>query len=360
MLYAYELARRCMRSYSCKFSRHDFTRPQLFACLVVREHQNKSYRGVEALLGDSPHWCKGIGMKKVPDHNTLCRAFHSIMNTARVRRMPDQMAQWMMLERLLGKTCSIDSSLYDIHYRSRHYEQRCRHYSGNDKKAVNSRRSHTARHAPKLSLSVDTKSHFILAAVARTGMGSDSPDFAPLLRESCRRRAGLKKVLADAGYDSHENHRIAREEMKVSSIIKTGIGRVSAKPPKSRYRRAMRKQLKGSQKGKPYGQRAQSETVNSMMKRNLGDHLRARTPAGRRKEQMLRSITHDLMVPLNRIDKGVTVYRNPLILDWREPFGVAKLPPAWIAGHLKNVMVRCAKRWIFFAGAAAIWNRKVV
>jgi hypothetical protein len=304
MLYAYELARRCMRSYSCKFSRHDFTQPQLFACLVVREHQNNSYRGVEALLRDSLHWCKGIGMKKVPDHNTLCRAFHSIMNTARVRRMLDKVVQWMMLERLLGKTCSIDSSLYDIHYRSRHYEQRCRHYSSNDKKTVNSRRSRTARHAPKLSLSVDTKSHLILAAVARTGMGSDSPDFTPLLRESCRRRAGLKMVLADAGYDSHENHRIAREEMKVRSIIKTGIGRVSAKPPKSRYRRAMRKQLKGSQKGKPYGQRAQSETVNSMMKRNLGDHLRARTPAGRRKEQMLRSITHDLMVLLDRIEEG--------------------------------------------------------
>ena len=229
MLYAYELAKRCMRPYSCKFSREDFTQPQLFACLVIREHQKKSYRGVEALLRDSLHWCKDIGMKKVPDHNTLWRAFHAIMGAARVRRMLDKLAQWMMLDRLLGKTCSIDSTLYDTHHHSRHYEQRCRHYSSNDKKTANLRRSRSARRTPKLSLSVDTKSHIILAAVARTGMGSDSPDFAPLLRQSCRRRAGLKKALADAGYDSHDNHRIAREELKVRSLIKTGGGRPQCK-----------------------------------------------------------------------------------------------------------------------------------
>ena len=56
MWFAYALAKSCMRTYSCKFSRHDFTQPQLFACLIVREHQKQSYRGVEALLKDSPHW----------------------------------------------------------------------------------------------------------------------------------------------------------------------------------------------------------------------------------------------------------------------------------------------------------------
>ena len=66
----------------------------------------------------------------------------------------------------------------------------------------------------------------------------------------------------------------------------------------------MKKKLDGSQKGKRYGQRAQVETVNSMMKRNLGDHLRARTPAGRRKEQMLRVLTHNLSILLSRLDEG--------------------------------------------------------
>jgi hypothetical protein len=216
----------------------------------------------------------------------------------------DQLTRWMSLGRALGVTCAIDSTLYDTHHRSRHYEQRCRHYSTRNKRHANRRRSRSARRTPKVSLSVDTRSHVILAAHARTGMGSDAPDFLRLLRESKRRCTGIRTVLADAGYDSHENHEVSRKELKVRSLIKTGTGRPSAKPPTSRYRRMMKKKLSGRQKGKPYGQRAQAETVNSMMKRNLGDALRARSPKARRKEQMLRVLTHNISLLLGQMDEG--------------------------------------------------------
>jgi len=304
MWYAYALAKACMRSYYNKYSRKDFTLPQLFACLIVREHQKKSYRDVETLLRDTDYWCKRIGMRKVPDHNTLQRAFHALLCPNRTTRLMDRLLAWMSVGKAMGFVCAIDSTLYDTHHRSRHYEQRCRHYSTCDKNLANSRRSRSARRAPKLGLSIDTRTHVILAAIPRTGMGSDAPDFARLLKQSQSRRPGLRDVLADAGYDSHENHRIAREELSIRSWIKTGIGRPSSRPPTSRYRRTMKKKLDGSQKGKRYGQRAQVETVNSMMKRNLGDSLRARTAAGRRKEQMLRVLTHNLSIFLSRLDKG--------------------------------------------------------
>ncbi len=51
---AYALATACLKEHPSKFSRKDFTDPQLFACLVLREHQKKSYRGVVALLEDCP------------------------------------------------------------------------------------------------------------------------------------------------------------------------------------------------------------------------------------------------------------------------------------------------------------------
>jgi hypothetical protein len=304
MLWTYALARHCLPKHSCKFSRHDFTLPQLFACLIVREHQNKSYRGIEALLRDSSHWCREIGMKKVPDHNTLCRAFHALLDGSRVNRLMDRLTRWMALSHLLGFTCAIDSTLYDTHHRSRHYEQRCRHHSSRDKNLTNLRRSRTARLVPKLCFSVDTRSQIILAADAHTGMGSDAPDFLPLLRQTLRRHPRIRTVLADAGYDSHLNHDVARNEWNVESWIKAGAGRPSTRPLTSRYRRMMKKKLKGSQKGKPYGQRAQAETVNSMMKRNLGDSLRAKTPEGRRKEQMLRVLTHNLSILLSRMEEG--------------------------------------------------------
>ena len=42
MRVAFCLARDVLPKYFSKFSRHDFTLPQLFACLVVKEQQRKS------------------------------------------------------------------------------------------------------------------------------------------------------------------------------------------------------------------------------------------------------------------------------------------------------------------------------
>ena len=90
---AWFLARDVLPKYFSKFSRHDFTVPQLFACLIVKEQQRKGYRDVEALLRDAPHWCRDIGMTKVPDHNPLCRAFHALNLARRPSRLLDRLAQ---------------------------------------------------------------------------------------------------------------------------------------------------------------------------------------------------------------------------------------------------------------------------
>src|SRR3954464_1969326 len=86
---AYALATACVKEHRSKFSRKDFTGPQLFACLVLREHQKESYRGVLALLKDCPHWCADVGLKKVPDPNTLCRAHKQLVTASVVEKMLD-------------------------------------------------------------------------------------------------------------------------------------------------------------------------------------------------------------------------------------------------------------------------------
>src|SRR5687768_17342983 len=91
---AHDLAQRVWpATYSCFSSRHDFTLPQLFACLVLREQLKLSYRKAEALLRDTSHWLDAIGMSRAPDHNTLWRAFHTLLQTRRVNRMLDLMAE---------------------------------------------------------------------------------------------------------------------------------------------------------------------------------------------------------------------------------------------------------------------------
>lgn len=127
---AYELALPLLPTYASPFSRHDgFTEPQLFACLVLREHQKKSYRGVEALLADSPRWLADVGMERAPDHNTLCRAFGRLVKRGLMNRMLDQQAAWAERRGLIRgrvEPVALDSSMFESRHVSRHFEKRCR------------------------------------------------------------------------------------------------------------------------------------------------------------------------------------------------------------------------------------------
>jgi hypothetical protein len=307
MLVAYRLASASLPLYSNEFSRHDFTLPQLFACLVLREHQKKSYRGVEALIGDSPQWRADIGLSRTPDHNTLCRAFNHLVKPGIVNSMLDQTTQWAEQRKLLNgpvKPVTLDSSMFESRHVSRHFEKRQRQsdrdkrrkpHKSTGKSAGDRRRSRVVRALPKLSLAVASSCHLILAARATTGAGADQRFFVPLLSEASR-RTHFTIAVADAGYDSERNHCAAREEMGIRSIIPPNSGRPSNKPPTARHRRNMYYRFKRKADKEQYGQRWQSETVNSMIKRNLGSALRATTARRRSKELLLRVITHNVMI----------------------------------------------------------------
>jgi hypothetical protein len=304
---AYELGRRLWPAYASRFSRRDFTRPQLFACLVFRELAGLSYRDTEAWLRDMPAWRESIGMNSVPDHNTLWRAFAALSKPGTMNRALDLMArdrERELVAALRAKPLSIDGTHLQERHRSRHYDRVCRRHDAGDArrrpgkwgKSVNRSRRRRLRAMPKLALATAAATHQILAARARLGAGSDAPDFIPLLFDAWR-RAPVKTVVADAGYDSEPNHRSARLDMNVRSVIAVGIGRPSDKAPSGYYRRLMKKRSKTQADAKTYGQRAQSETINSMLKRNFGDTLRSITPKRRKQELLLRAVVHNLMLP---------------------------------------------------------------
>src|SRR5271168_2554648 len=270
---AHLLATQCLPNYRDLYSRHDFTLPQLFACLVVREHQKKTYRGVEALLRDCREWCADIGMSRVPDHNTLCRAFEKIVTLRRINKMLDVTADWFTQARVLKldrKPLTLDSTHFESHHVSRHFEQRRKQTSeaahppsakSKEKpdKTGSLTRGRTNRHLPKAAFAVAAACHVILAVAVGTGAGSDAPSFDGLLYDAWR-RAPVKTVVADAGFDSEGNHRIARLDMGVRSIIPPLIGRQSksGSPPRGRYRRLMHHRFARQADRRFYVQRWQS------------------------------------------------------------------------------------------------------
>ena len=193
--------------------------------------------------------------------------------------------------------------MFESRHVSRHFEHRCQETRRKANKraqqlAANRRRARTIKALPKLSLAVRASSHLILAARITTGGGPDYEHFVPLIK-SARERAPLAVALADAGFDSEPNHRYAREALGVRTLIPATSGRPGAKPPTGKYRRLMRRHFRNPKRKAPYGQRWQCETVNSMIKRNLGAACRAKTATGRKKDLRLRAITHNLMIIAN-------------------------------------------------------------
>lgn len=319
---AYHLACQSLPDYTSKFSRKDcFTLPQLFACLAVKELLKRSYRGAEALLRDCPEWLADIGLPHAPDHNTLQRAAAYLLRACRANRLLDTVARWAGEARMLGlslKPLAVDSTCFESHHVSRHYERRCRESRkasgrtrgkirrparGRGAGEVARRRGirHTSRRLPKLALAVSAHSHLVLSARAATGVGADHPHFGPVVRDA-RGRVPHRSftVAADAGFDSEPIHALCRGEMGLRSLIPPEIGRPrkDGGPPAGRWRRLMRRLLgtKESRKRSGYTQRWQAETVNSMIKRNLGSALAGKTVWSRKRDMMLKAITHDLMV----------------------------------------------------------------
>ena len=248
------------------------------------------------MLRDAEHWCHAIGMSRAPDHNTLCRAARVLLDKWKTDKLLDVVARLAATARMLKlstKPLAGDSSYYEDRHVSRYFEFRRGRGGGR-----NGRRR-KVKLTPKLAIGVASACHLILSAWAGTGGGGDHPQFEPLLFDAWRRVPNkLFKAVLDAGYDSERNHELARNDMGIASIIPPLIGRPSAKRPAGRWRRHMARLLrtKRSRRRCGYTQRWQAETVNSMMKRNLGSALRGKTAASRRRDLRLKVLVHDIMI----------------------------------------------------------------
>lgn len=76
---ALAVGRAALPPYSGPHSRHDFTQPQLFALLVLRQRLRTDYRGLVTLLAEWSEVRRVLGLRKVPHYSTLCYAAHRLL-----------------------------------------------------------------------------------------------------------------------------------------------------------------------------------------------------------------------------------------------------------------------------------------
>jgi Transposase DDE domain len=275
--------------YSHIYSPKKFTQPQLFACLVLKEFEKKDYRGIRQLLLDCTELREVIGLESVPHYTTLQKASRRLLRQDRVRALLDDTVRRIRRRKRNVKHAAADSSGFDAHHASRYFIWR-RDNRKEDEKRPKKRVSY--KRFGKLMLIVCCATHAILAAVASAGPTPDIDQLGGVLDELPPSQK-VAHLVADAGFDSAYNHRLLREAHGIRSTIPPEHGRPFKDPdalPRDQYRRLMKTRF-----NKPaYNKRSQVETVFSMLKRNLGSALRARSHWGRCRDLFLRVLTHNI------------------------------------------------------------------
>ena len=286
-LEALETARQALPAYSSRFSRHDFTLAQHFACLVLKSFFRTDFRGIAAILRDLPDLCAALELAKVPHFTTLQKAHARLLSFAPMNQLLDVTVRRALGERprvelAAGDSTGIESSQispYFIKRRSRKHK---------------TPQVTTYTHHPKLELLCDCRTHIIVSAIPTLGPRPDSDRLVPLLLPALSRGVGIGCGLFDAGYDSERNHRIARQCWHVRSVMPATIGKPPKdpqRPPDGRWRRVMR-----CRRDFRYGQRWQVETAISMIKRRQGGYVLNRSNAARFREMSLKVLTHNIMI----------------------------------------------------------------
>jgi len=269
---AYVLAKKTFPRYSHAKSPHLYTLPQLIACVLLMHYVRKTYRDMEEWLLASESICEVLDLVEVPDHTTLYRAAKRL-NTKKLDQMYRTLLDDLAVheEMIAVDTTGFRPTQASLHYLSRSGQQLSQYYKG--------------------GYAVGVQSQYILAAMSGLGPSADSPYLEPLRRKA-RRYAHRRKYLliADSGFDG--------KQVLPGELIppRRNVGGIQRADRRERHDLVSQARLDGL-----FGQRWKCETVNSVIKRKLGDEIRARKPWHRYRDPIIKGLVYNLHVRPHRL-----------------------------------------------------------
>ena len=281
------IAKSTLPQFARRFSPKKFTQPQLFVCLVLKIFFKTDYRSIEAILNDSNDLCKTFDLNTVPHFTTLQKASIRLLQLEVAEKLLVSIIEHLIQDKIV-ELAAVDSTGLETGYVSRYFSAR-------RLKDLQTPQMTTSKRWAKLGVVYDCQNYLILSAITTRGPSPDVNQFCKTLQPATE-IVKIKKILADAGYDSQGNHEYARDIKGIESIIPPRHGRPSkyGLPFKGKYHQLMRTNFDKD----TYGQRWQVETVFSMIKRNFGSALRAKRYWSQCREMMLLVLTHNLAIIL--------------------------------------------------------------
>jgi Transposase DDE domain/Transposase domain (DUF772) len=194
-------------AYRSKFSKRQFTQPQLLAVLCLMRYEDWTFREAEVRLAEHRELRAALGLPVVPDYTTLDRF---------LRRLTVELLEQTLsavVQRLIPQidgpvTVAVDATGLTPGAISTFFVKRIKDRSP----------GFTWRHWLKWTMAIDVDRRVILAQTARRGPTNDCATLRPLV-DAAHQRVPIALVLADAEFDSERNHQHIRTVLQAQSII---------------------------------------------------------------------------------------------------------------------------------------------
>jgi len=75
---ALQVSKAVLPRYRSRFSKHQFTQPQLLAILCLMRYEDWTFREAEVRLGEHHELCQTLGLSSVPDFSSYPAETHTL------------------------------------------------------------------------------------------------------------------------------------------------------------------------------------------------------------------------------------------------------------------------------------------
>lgn len=276
---ALKVTRAVLPERRSRFSKKQFTQPQLLALLIVMRFEDWAYREAEVRLGEHAELRAALELESVPDHTTVCRFLKRLQEADLDKALAEVVKRF---PRYKGRRSivAIDATGLTFGALSTFFQHRRQHHSQKTK-------TPTFYCWLKWLVVVDVSRHLLLAQSAHAGPSNDCGRLPQLINQA-HQRAPVGVVLADAEFDSERNHQHIRQIIGAQSVIPPKRSRPEWKI------HGIRARMRQNFPRRLYRQRVQVESIFSTIKRKLSARAPGRSLLTQRLQALLLGLTFNL------------------------------------------------------------------
>jgi len=273
---ALEVSRAVLPAQRSKFSKRQFTQPQLLAALCLMRYEDWTFREAEVRWGEHAELRSALALNSVPDFTTLY-CFLARLDPADVARAMNEIVRRMPGRWRSPATVAVNATGLSQAAVSNYFIRRVEHFGPKQR---------TWKHWLKGLTVVDVERQIISAQWARQAPLNECATL-PVLVGQANENTPLGCVLADAEFDSERNHTFCREQLQAQSII-------PAKRRSSCRASGVRLQMRENFPAEHYGKRSMIESVFSAVKRKLSGRAPGRTLHTQSRQALLLGLAFNL------------------------------------------------------------------